>query len=203
MVTTPADEYVTACHHLSESVAALARDASVLEAELLAYVEEHSLSRSVLVVDDCPAALAALVAILSPIGVPVHAVTTDAGETLRSTLAFSGAVVHVVDSFADAARVWRNVRSAVVVSDLLLGRGVSGFDVLEGIGRGPHCVVVTSCEPTGPSGLARRLGERLSDAAATVQAEGIVRTGTGSWEVRLRDGVLRALDVSVPAEFDA
>ncbi len=154
-----------------------------LRAKLREWLTERGLRRSVLVVDDNAAALCALVSVLARMGVVVHAITTDASA--ESTLRGLGAEVHVVSDYARAASVWREVRSCVVVVDLHLGDGLTGLDVLADIGRGPRALMVTSCDS------ARDSIDRVAD---TVQADAVVRTATGGWETRLRDGVTRLLD---------
>lgn len=154
-----------------------------LREKLRAWLMERGMRRSVFVVDDSPPALCALVSVLSRMGVVVHAVTTDASA--ESTLRGLGAEVHVVGDYARAASVWQEVRSCVVVVDLHLGDGLTGLDVLADIGRGPRALVVTSCDS------ARDSIDRVAD---TVQADAVVRTHTGGWETRLRDGVNRLLD---------
>lgn len=168
---------------LTQRFDALAADTEALSVKLRSWLAERGLRRSVLVVDDNAAALCALVSVLVRLGVVVHAVTTDASA--ESTLRGLGAEVHVVSDYARSASVWREVRSCVVVVDLHLGDGLTGLDVLADIGRGPRALVVTSCDSARDS---------IDRAADTVQADAVVRTATGGWETRLRDGVTRLLD---------
>lgn len=175
---------------LAEHMNALASRTSDLRESLRAWLSDHGLRRSILVVDDSAPALCALVNLITRMGVEVHAVTTDASA--ESTLRGLGAHVHVVSGFERAADVWRETRSAVVVIDLHLGDGVTGLDILDDIGRGPRALVVTSCDSARDS---------IERAAETVQAESVIRTITGGWETRLRDGVERMLNDA--AENDA
>jgi CheY-like chemotaxis protein len=168
-------------YHMNE----LASQTADLTAHLRAWLCDHELRRSIMIIDDSPPALCALVALLAPLGVPLHAVTDD--PTCASTLTMLGAHAHVVASLENAAAVWSEVRAAVVISDLTLGHGVSGLSVLASMGRGPRCVLVTSRDDHAS-------GSTLAAAADTVQALSVVRTLTGAWEERLRDGVSKLLD---------
>ena len=167
---------------VAERCADMVTQAADLAAHLKDWLEDHPLRRSVLLIDDSPPALCALVAILAPLGVAVHAVTDD--PDCMSTLCELGATPHLVSGYEESVGVWKALRSAVVVVDLHLGDGVSGLDILGMVGRGPRCIVVTSHSDSRIS---------VGRAAGAIQAEGIVRTMTGAWEERLRDGVDRLL----------
>lgn len=174
------------------------RGLDAIGAAVREWLDAHdTLRRSVLVVDDTPTALVALVSILAPIGIPLHAVTTDASEALRSTLLLVGAAeVHVVPAMGDAARVWEETRSSVIVCDLHLGDGVTGMDVIAGVAdRGVRCIIVSSCGPSSRDSVER--------AADRVHAEGIVRTNTGRWEESLRERVSDSVDTLTPRSLDA
>lgn len=151
---------------------------------------EHTLTRSVLVVDDSATQALALAALLRHLGCPVHVVMTADYPSLDAAVAEYGAIVHRVDRWIDAAEVWRELRSAVVILDVHLGDGVTGMDVLEKIGREPVAVLVSSCDPS-----ARESVERV---AVSVRAYGIVRSHTGSWldhtVRRVADGLRCASD---------
>ena len=186
----PSPHYLAALYRdLTARCAVMVAQVDDLSHHLREWLDDHALRRSILVVDDSPPALCALVALLAPLGVPLHAVTDD--PTCASTLVLLGAHAHVVDSLASASRVWAETRSAVVVSDLTLGDGVSGLSVLASMGRGPRCVLVTSRDDTA-------VASTLAAAADTVQALSVVRTHTGAWEARLRDGVSALLDDAAP-----
>lgn len=147
------------------------------------HVERHALARSVLVADDSPTALAALVAHLAPLGAPVHAVTDD--RTVASALRGVGAAeVHVVHDFDAVPGLARRYRCAVAVIDEHLGEQ-SGAELAMRLGRGPRVVLVTSHDGARDS---------LHDAARVSQAAAVIRTDAGEWAERLRDEVLRALD---------
>lgn len=173
------------------------RDIDSIEVAMRWLAEHDTLRRSVMIVDDTPTALAALVAALAPLGVPLHAVTADASESLRATLVLMGAAeVHVVSAMRDASAVWEDVRSAVVVCDLHLGDGVTGMDVIAGVGdRGVRCVLVSSCDPSARDSIER--------AADRVHAEGVVRTGTGRWMDALRRSVGDLVDTLTTRSHDA
>lgn len=148
----------------------------------------HHVNRAVLVVDDSPTALAALVAILAPLGAPVHAVTHD--RTAATALRGLGAEVHVVSSYGDAPSLWHRYRCAAVVIDEDLRDGASGAthsgtDLAARLPREARVVVVTSHDGARAS---------LADAARAVRACAVIRTDAGEWGQRLRDEVLRALD---------
>lgn len=151
--------------------------------------ERHALRREVLVVDDTPPALGALLACLSPIGVRLRAVTHD--RTAVAMLRGLGAEVLLVPSYGDVASVWRRHRSAVVVIDEDLRDGPtgarhSGTDIVaRSIPREARAIVVTSHDEARAS---------LTDATRTVQAAAVIRTDAGEWGDRLRAEVLRALD---------
>lgn len=167
---------------LATHMEALSQRTSTLADSLRVWLSERTLRHSILVIDDSAPALCALVSVLARTGVVVHAVTTDASA--EAALRGLGAHVHVVSDYARAAGVWIETRSAVVVVDLYLGDGLTGLDVLADIGRGPRAIVVTSCDGARDS---------IDRAADTIQAESVIRTATGGWESRLRDGVLRLL----------
>lgn len=181
-------------HKLATDIDDLARAAEDLSAVIRRWIAGHGLSRAVLVVDDSPAALCALVSVIAPSGAPVHAVTTSECPNVAATLRSLGATPHVVASYLDAAEVWRAERCAVVVADIYLGDGVTGLDVIAAIGRGPRCVLITSHDGARDS---------VNRVAETMQAEGIVRTKTGAWEARLREGVVRLLDDAESSLGDA
>lgn len=190
MSLTPADSpshhYLDALNRdLAARCAVLVEQASGLSDQLYAWLDENSLDRSILAIDDSPTALWRLVDALLPLGVPVYAVTDD--PTCVSTLKGLGAHVHVVSEMGEAAQVWAELRSAVVVSDLTLGNGVSGLSVLQSLGRGPRCVLVTSRDD-----VAERAP--LTQAADTVQAMFVRRTLSGEWEEQLRRNVKHLLD---------
>ena len=175
----------------------IARELNTIEVAMRWLDDHATLRRSVLVIDDTPSALVALVSTLAPIGVPLHAVTTDPSEHVRSTLYLVGAAsVHVVPTMADAAAVWEETRSSVVVCDLHLGDGVTAMDVIAAVSdRGVRCVIVSSCDAA-----ARESVERV---ASRVHADGIVRTGTGRWEAQIREDVARHVDTLTPRTNDA
>jgi acetyl esterase/lipase len=132
--------------------------------------------------------LAALVATLASVGVPVHAVTDDP-DAVSLLLLQGAASVRTVDGWADVPDVWRELRSAVIVTDLYLGDGETGLDLLAAVGRGPRSVVVTSHS---------HARQTLDRAATLVHAEGVIRTDTGAWQETLRATVLRMLDETTP-----
>lgn len=147
------------------------------------HVARHALDRSVLVADDSPTALAALVSYLAPLGAPVHAVTHD--RTAAAALRGLGAAeVHVVHDFDAVVGLTRRYRCAVAVIDEHLGEQ-SGAELAMRLGRGPRVVLVTSHDGARDS---------LADAARVSQAAAVIRTDAGEWAERLRDEVLRGLD---------
>lgn len=147
----------------------------------------HRLDRSVLVVDDSPPALAALAVALLPLGVPIHAVTTD--DTVADYLRTQGVVAHRVDAFLESAEVWLAARCAVVVVDWHLEHGVSAGDVLDAIGRGPRAVIVTSSDETRSS---------LPDVARLSQATSVFRSGGIDSLERIREATRALLDEAAP-----
>lgn len=147
------------------------------------HVARHSLDRSVLVADDSPTALAALVSYLAPLGAPVHAVTHD--RTAAATLRGLGAAeVHLVHDYDAVPGLVHRHRCAVAVIDEHLGEQ-SGAELAMRLGRGPRVVLVTSHDGARDS---------LHDAARVSQAAAVIRTDAGEWAERLRDEVLRGLD---------
>jgi len=157
--------------------------ARVIRTRLDRHVERHALARSVLVADDSPTALAALVSYLVPLGAPVHAVTHD--RTAAATLRGLGAAeVHVVHDYDAVPGLVHRYRCAVAVIDEHLGEQ-SGAELAMRLGRGPRVVLVTSHDGARDS---------LHDAARVSQAHAVIRTDAGEWGQRLRDEVLRALD---------
>ena len=170
---------------LSQRMDELAQDAVSFSRQLHKWLSHHTLRKSVLIIDDSSPALCVLVSLLAPTGVAIHAVSTDGDPHLRRTVESFGGELHLVRSYEDASLVWAETRSAVVVVDLHLGVGLSGLDVIDSIGRGPGCIVVTSCDAPRDS---------VERAATSVQAESMVRTDSGAWETSLRDSVLRLLN---------
>lgn len=149
--------------------------------------KDNGLRRSIMIIDDSAPALCALVNALAPVGVPIHAVTQEHDENVRGALLGLGAVeVHVAATMGDVAALWAELRCEVVVSDVHLGDGVTGLDVLAEIGRGPQCFLVTSHEDARTS---------VDQAARLVQARGFVRTDTGAWQERLRAEVSAVFEV--------
>jgi CheY-like chemotaxis protein len=184
----PAAASYLAAYRLSRRLDAFADGCLALERQLRRWLVEHDLRRSVLVVDDTPAVLAALVATLASVGVPVHAVTDD--RDAASLLLLQGAAtVRIVDGWAEVPDVWRELRCAVIVTDLYLSDGETGLDLLDAVGRGPRSVVVTSHS---------HARQTLDRAATLVHAEGVIRTDTGAWQETLRATVLRMLDETTP-----
>ena len=157
------------------------------------FTRRHRLCRSIFVVDDKAEALLALVTLLTPLGVPIHAVTQDDSEALRAAMSQCGATVHIVETCSEAPRIWSRVRSAVAVIDLHLDRGNCGAEVAVDLGRGPDVILVTSDEAAET--------ERFERAARLAQASAVVRTVTGSWGERLRDIVSAALDRTAPPDL--
>ena len=82
------------------------------------------------------------------------------------------------------------MNSAVIVTDLYLGDGETGLDLLASVGRGPRSVVVTSHS---------HARQTLDRAATLAHAEGVIRTDTGAWQECLRATVLRMLDETTPS----
>lgn len=159
----------------------------------LRWLDAHSkLRRSILVLDDSPSALLALVDVLAPLELPIHAVTLDPGQTVRAALIAQGAAtVHAVDDPLDAVDVWEETRSAVVVTDVHLGGHTTGMDVIGAVrDRGVRCVLITSCDPEDRASVER--------VARRVHAEGIVRTTSPEWETRLRRDVAALVDAAAP-----
>lgn len=149
---------------------------------------DGAMRRAVMVVDDVPSALAALVSILAPLGAPVLAVTHD--RTAAAALRGLGAAeVLVVADYDEVPMRWRsNGRPAVVVIDEHLGDH-SGAALVHRLPRGPRAVLVTSHDGAR---------ESLDDAARVVQSAAIIRTDSGGWTDDLRAEVLRALDDACP-----
>lgn len=147
----------------------------------------HRLDRSIFVVDDSSTALAALANALLPLGVPIHVVTTD--TMVAEWLTREGAICHAVGRFEEAAEVWLEVRSAVVVVDWHLAQGVTAGDVLDAIGRGPRAVIVTSREGTRDS---------IPEMARLTQATAVFRSGGLESLDRVRDAAWALLDEATP-----
>ena len=171
--------------------------AKVLTEVVTRWLDYNPLTRSVVVVDDSPPALCALASILSSLGVPIHAVTTDPDPDLHSTLKSLGAIPHLVSNFSEASEVWRTLRSAVVVIDINLDESTNGLNLLMGIGRGPRAVLVSSECTTDSSRISAGRASMLADAIS------MFRTDSGSWEKELRDLVgdlLDLLDLIAPVE---
>ena len=147
----------------------------------------HRLDRSVLVVDDSPSALAALAVTLLPLGVPIHAVTTD--NTVIDYLRMQGIVPHRVETFLESAEVWLAARCAVVVVDWHLEHGITAGDVLDAIGRGPRAVIVTSSDEARSS---------LPDVARLSQATSVFRSGGIDSLERIREATRALLDEAAP-----
>jgi CheY-like chemotaxis protein len=166
------------------------RAATRLHTRLSRFAEEHRLARTVLVIDDDPAALMGLAATLAPLA-PVHAVTHLPTEGLRVALEHLDATLHVTTCCGDAAEVWERERCAVVVVDAHLDGGDCGASVLERIGRGPRAVLVSSRHESAPD---------LAAAARLSHAVAMLRTDTGAWQERLRDVVARMLDEATAQE---
>lgn len=148
----------------------------------------YALSRSVLVVEDHPGSLLALVAAVGATGAPVHAVTTS--PEAASALTFDGHAVTLVRRFAEAAAVWRAHRCGVVVLDVLLDGSTTGVELAHAIGRGPRVVLVSS--RIDPDALLRDARE--------AQADAVHRDGTDSWERAIGVTVLRRLDEVAPSD---
>ncbi len=173
--------------HLSGVVSRVRGDAAAIRTRLDGVARRHPLARAVMVVDDVPSALAALVSILAPLGVPVLAVTHD--RTAAAALRGLGAAdVLVVPDYDAVPGLWRRHRCAVVVTDEGLGDR-SGAELVERLDRSPRVVLVTSHDGAR---------ESLADAARAVQAAAVVRTDSMSWTDDLRAEVLRALDDACP-----
>ena len=190
-----ADPVIAAAHglrdaargHLSGVVSRVRGDAAAIRTRLDGVARRHRLERAVMVVDDVPSALAALVSVLAPLGAPVLAVTHD--RTAAAALRGLGAAeVLVVADYDAVPGLWRRWRSAVVVTDEGLGDR-SGAELVERLDRSPRVVLVTSHHGAR---------ESLADAARVVRAAAIVRTDTGAWIDDLRAEVLRALDDACP-----
>ena len=81
----------------------------------------------------------------------------------------------------------------MIVTDLYLGDGETGLDLLAAVGRGPRAVVVTSHPSARPS---------LDRAATLAHAEGVIRTDSGAWQETLRSTVARQLDETAPRSDD-
>lgn len=146
------------------------------------------LHRAVMVIDDDPAALCALIAYLAPIGCPLHAVTLDEGAA--PTLRGLGAEAHVVRRSSDAVELWRKLRTAVVVTDVRLeGANCGASDIAAVLPRGPRIVLVTSHTE------ARESVERVG---RMVQADAVMRTGGDAWGERLVETVRAALSDVAP-----
>lgn len=167
---------------LVESAAAVRCAARDVRDRLSRVARDHAVRREVLVVDDSPTALGALLAYLAPLGVPLRAVTHD--RTAVAMLRGLAADVVVVHDYDEAPGLWRRYRPAVVVIDEHLG-GHSGTALAARLPREARVVVVTSHDGAR---------ESLTDATRTVQAAAVIRTDAGDWAERLRDEVLRALD---------
>jgi CheY-like chemotaxis protein len=175
---------------LATASGAFCAAATRVSSRLDQWASSHVLRRGVLVVDDSPPALLALVAAIVPTGLGVHACVTDA-EAVTAIVGL-GATAHVIHCCGDASSVWRRVRSSVVVVDAHLGR-TCGADVLSQIGRGPRAVLVSSRVDTP----AER--DSITDAARVAHATPVLRTDTGEWAERLRAAVLAAADEATPA----
>ncbi len=174
-------------HRVGTTLEKMDRSAHVLTEAIQNWLNYHPLSQSLVIVEDSPPALCALVAALVPLDVPLHAVTTDSDPYLHSTLRGLGATPHLVESYADAEGVWRDIRSAVVVFDINLGSGQNGLSLLMDVGRGPRAVLISSECQTDQTRLS---AERASTLA---HAESVFRTGSGAWEEELRTVVSRLL----------
>ena len=163
-------------------------DAARVRTRLDGVAARHHVRREVLVVDDSPSALAALVALIAPIGAPVHAVTHD--RTAVAALRGLGAEVHVVASYGDAPSLWHRYRCAAVVIDEDLRDGAngpthSGTDLAGRLPREARVVVVTSHDGARAS---------LADATRAVRAGAVIRTDSGRWMDDLRAQVHAAVD---------
>lgn len=168
--------------HLGGVAVRVRGDAAEIRTRLDGVVRDHSVRREVLAVDDTPAALCALVAILSQIGAPVRAVTHD--RTAVAALRAHGAAdVLVAYDWSEVPGYWRRYRPAVVVIDEHLGDH-SGAALVARLPREARAVLLTSHHGARDS---------LADAGRVVQAGALLRTDGDGWMDRLRDEVLRAL----------
>lgn len=181
-------------HRVGATLEKMDQSAHALTEAIQNWLNYHPLSQSLVVVEDSPPALCALVAALAPLGVPLHAVTTDPDPYLHSTLRNLGAIPHLVDSYSDAEGVWREVRSAVVVFDINLGSGQNGLSLLMDVGRGPRAVLISSECHTDRTRIS---AERASLLA---HAESVFRTNSGAWEGELREIVSRLLFETRPID---
>lgn len=190
MTAEPDDPRLTARSARAAFLGALERNDHIARRVLTrmeVWCVAHRLDRSVLVVDDSPPALAALVASLMPLGVPVHAVTND--PDVAAWITAEGASAHRVTNFCEAAAVWARVRSAVVVVDWHLSQGVTAGDVLDAIGRGPRAVIVTSRDGTR---------DTIPEMARLTQATSVFRSGGTESMDRVREAVRALLDEATP-----
>lgn len=168
--------------HLGGVSARVRSDAAEIRTRLDRVADEHAVRREVLVVDDTPAALCALVAILAAVGAPVRAVTHDR-TAVAALRAHGAAEVLVAYDWSEVPGYWRRHRPAVVVIDEHLG-DASGAALVARLPREARAVVVTSHHGARDS---------LADAARTLRACAVIRTDAGEWADRLRDEVSAAL----------
>ncbi len=177
----------TAARERSGVTARIHADATTVRDRLEALSNRLRLRRSVMVVDDNPAALYALVTLLSAERYPVIAVTHD--RTAAAALASVAAEVLVVHNYGEAPGLCRMHRCAVLVIDEHLrerdGTVHSGATLAATLPRGPRVFVVTSETDARDS---------LADAARITQAEHVTRTDSGQWMDGLRARVHAAVD---------
>ena len=170
-----------------ETVAMASRHRSRLDA----LADRRRLTRAVMVVDDKPHALVALVQLLAPIGCAIYAVTDDRTPRTTGMLADCGANVRVlvVHDYGEVPGLCRRHRCAVLVVDEHLherdGTEHSGAELAASLPRGPRVFVVTSDHGARAS---------LADATRVTQAHAVIRTDRGEWADGLRALVHAAVD---------
>ena len=177
----------TAARERSGVTARIHADATTVRDRLDALSNRLRLRRAVMVVDDNPAALYALVTLLSAERYPVVAVTHD--RTAAAALATVAAEVLVVHNYGEAPGLCRLHKCAVLVIDEHLrerdGTTHSGATLAATLPRGPRVFVVTSDHAARAS---------LADAARVTQAHAVIRTDRGEWGDGLRALVHAAVD---------
>ena len=178
----------TAARERSGVTARIAHDTATVRGRLDALSSRLRLQRAVMVVDDNPAALYALVTLLASDRCPILAVTHD--RTAAAALASVAAEVLVVHNYGEAPGLCRMHRCAVLVIDEHLrerdGSTHSGATLAATLPRGPRVFVVTSETDARDS---------LADAARITQVErAVVRTDSGRWMDDLRALVHAAVD---------
>jgi CheY-like chemotaxis protein len=188
LVVAAAHDLRSAARERSGVTARIREDTATVRGRLDALSARLRLRRAVMVVDDNPSSLYALVMLLAAERYPVIAVTHD--RTVAAHLASVAAEVVVVRrGWDEVPGLWRRHHPAVMVIDEKLcdpdGTTHSGATLAATLPRGPRVFVVTSETDARDS---------LADAARVTQAEHVTRTDSGQWMDSFRARVHAAVD---------